>query len=65
MSVSVDVEILADHTLLLAIPAFAPAIIVVGVVVWVAMRDRRDEAESGDDGPHSENGGSADQDGPP
>jgi hypothetical protein len=65
MSVSVDVEILADHTLLLAIPAFAPAIIVVGVVVWVAMRDRRNEADSGDDGAHSENGGRADLDGPP
>jgi hypothetical protein len=33
--------VLADHTLLLAIPAFVPAVIVVGVVVFVAMRDRR------------------------
>jgi len=32
---------LADHTLLLALPAFAPAVVVVGVVVYVAMRDRR------------------------
>lgn len=31
----------ADHTLLLALPAFAPALVVVGVVVYVAMRDRR------------------------
>ncbi len=31
----------ADHTLLLALPAFAPAVVVVGVVVYVAMRDRR------------------------
>ncbi|CRZ17453.1 hypothetical protein [Mycolicibacterium neworleansense] len=38
--------ILADHTLLLALPAFAPAVVVVGVVVYVAMRDRR----RGDDG---------------
>ncbi len=37
-------DVLADHTLLLALPAFAPAIVVVGVVVWVAMRDRRDAA---------------------
>ncbi len=65
MNVPVDVEILADHTLLLAIPAFAPAIVVVGVVVWVAMRDRRNEATSGDDGAHSENAGHADQDGAP
>ncbi|WP_454792987.1 hypothetical protein [Mycolicibacterium lutetiense] len=49
--------ILADHTLLLALPAFAPALVVVGVVVYVAMRDRRrgdaqDEGtdSSGEDG---------------
>lgn len=35
------VEILSHHYLLLAIPAFVPAIAVVGVVVYVAMRDRR------------------------
>jgi hypothetical protein len=35
------IEILGHHTLLLAIPAFVPAIAVVGVVVWVAVRDRR------------------------
>jgi hypothetical protein len=42
---------LADHSLLLAIPAFAPAIAVVGVVVFVAMRDRRrgDDDEEDDD----------------
>jgi hypothetical protein len=42
------VEILAHHALLLAIPAFVPAIAVVGVVIYVAMRDRRtpDETES-------------------
>ena len=34
-------DVLAHHTLLLAIPAFVPAIAVVGVVVWVALRDRR------------------------
>ncbi|MGE5698041.1 MAG: hypothetical protein ACM4D3_23200 [Candidatus Sericytochromatia bacterium] len=36
-----DVDILAHHSLLLAIPAFVPAIAVVGVIIWVAMRDRR------------------------
>lgn len=35
------IQFQADHTLLLALPAFAPALVVVGVVVYVAMRDRR------------------------
>ncbi|QRY52560.1 hypothetical protein [Mycolicibacterium septicum] len=35
----------ADHTLLLALPAFAPALVVVGVVVYIAMRDRRGEPD--------------------
>ncbi|KHO25160.1 hypothetical protein [Mycolicibacterium setense] len=39
----------ADHTLLLALPAFAPAVVVVGVVVYVAMRDRRGGGEPRDD----------------
>ena len=39
-------EILAHHALLLAIPAFLPAIAVVGVVVWVAVRDRRTPGEA-------------------
>ena len=45
------VYILAHHALLLAIPAFAPAIAVVGVVIWVAMRDRRipDDASTVED----------------
>jgi hypothetical protein len=59
-------DYLADHTLLLALPAFAPAVVVVGVVVFVAIRDRRNKAEEDrDDGAHSENGGLADQDGAP
>jgi hypothetical protein len=36
-------EILADHSVLLAIPAFAPAFAVVGVVIYIAMRDRRED----------------------
>jgi hypothetical protein len=60
----------ADHTLLVALPAFAPAVVVVGVVVFVAMRDRRnsaadDDVETSDDTPHSENSGSGDHDGSP
>lgn len=43
-----DVQILADHSLLLAIPAFAPAILVVGVVIWVAVKDRRNADEDED-----------------
>lgn len=42
--------VLADHTLLLAIPAFFPAVIVVGVVLFVALRDRRQP----DDQPHDD-----------
>ena len=53
-----DVVILAHHALLLAIPAFVPAFIVAGVVIYVAMRDRRKRDE-----PHSEQTGSNDQDG--
>lgn len=52
-----DITILADHSLLLAIPAFVPAFIVAGVVAFIAMKDRRNR-----DGPHSEEPGSADHD---
>jgi hypothetical protein len=45
------VEYLADHTLLLALPAFAPAVVVAGVVVYIAMRDRRRNGDT----PQSEN----------
>lgn len=38
---SSHVQVLAHHMLLLAIPAFFPAVAVVGVVIWVAVRDRR------------------------
>jgi hypothetical protein len=67
--------VLADHTLLLALPAFAPAVVVVGVVVFVAMRDRRNSAgnnsagnngaETSGDGSHSENSAPGDHDGSP
>ncbi|MEV0359834.1 hypothetical protein AB0H71_27640 [Nocardia sp. NPDC050697] len=43
------VDVLADHSLLLAIPAFLPAFALVGVVVFIAVRDRRagdDDTES-------------------
>ncbi|MFC9437319.1 hypothetical protein [Nocardia sp. NPDC057030] len=37
------VDVLASHSMLLAIPAFVPAVAVVAVVVGIAMRDRRAE----------------------
>ncbi|KAB7753826.1 MULTISPECIES: hypothetical protein [Mycobacteriaceae] len=52
---------LADHSLLLALPAFAPAFVVAGVVAWVAMKDRR--AGSDGDETDSETPGSTDEDG--
>ena len=39
--VSAHVEYVAHHWLLLAGPAFLPAVVVVGVVLYVAIRDRR------------------------
>ena len=55
-----DITVLADHSLLLAIPAFVPAFIVAGVVAFIAMKDRRNK-----DRPHSEEPGSNEQDGSP
>lgn len=52
------IELLAHHGLLLAIPAFTPAIVVAGVVIYIAMRDRRSP-----DTPRGENSDSARQDG--
>ena len=51
-------EILAHHGLLLAIPAFAPAVAVAGVVTYVALRDRR----RGSDAPQGEKSGASRQD---
>lgn len=36
-----DVVILADHPIWLAVPAFAPAIVVAGVVIYIAAKNRR------------------------
>lgn len=44
----------ADHTLLLALPAFAPALVVVGVVVYIAMRDRRGGPRNDDGAPQDD-----------
>ena len=57
MTTDADVVLLADHSVLLAIPAFVPAFIVAGVVVYIAMKDRRNR-----DGSHSEETESTGQD---
>jgi hypothetical protein len=57
MTVQPDVAILADHSVLLAIPAFAPAFVVAGVVAYIAIKDRRKG-----DGSHSDGAASAGDD---
>ena len=42
------VEYLAHHWIVLAAPAFLPAVVVVGVVLYVAIRDRRADRSAGD-----------------
>ncbi|WP_197515568.1 hypothetical protein [Mycobacterium sp. E1747] len=44
------VTYVAHHMILLAIPAFLPAIVVVGVILYVALKDRRSPGESEDAG---------------
>ena len=41
-------QILAHHAVLLAIPAFVPAVVVVGVILYIARKDRREEREERD-----------------
>jgi hypothetical protein len=50
--VTAHVEYLSHHWILLAVPAFLPAVIVVGVVLYIALRDRRNgqDADSGNPG---------------
>jgi hypothetical protein len=38
----------AHHALLLAIPALVPAVVVAGVVVYIAVRDRRNPESNTD-----------------
>ncbi|RAU90437.1 hypothetical protein DQP58_23340 [Mycobacterium colombiense] len=51
--VTVHVEILAHHYLLLAAPAFLPAVIVVGVILYIALRDRREGRNTTGSAPES------------
>lgn len=45
--VTPHVEYVAHHMLLLAIPAFLPAIAVVAVILYVALKDRRNGRQPG------------------
>jgi hypothetical protein len=56
-----NVVILADHPVWLAVPAFAPAIVVAGVVVYIALKNRRGKSDTA----HSENSGAGRQDDSP
>ncbi|WP_170981001.1 hypothetical protein [Mycolicibacterium sp. CR10] len=38
-----DHVLLADHSVWLAVPAFAPAIVVAGVVIYIAVKNRQKE----------------------
>jgi hypothetical protein len=38
-------QLWAHHAALLAIPAFVPALVVVGVIIYIARKDRRQERE--------------------
>ena len=60
MTVASNVEILADHSFWLAVPAFAPAVVVAGVVVYIAVKNRRKADE-----PHSEKSAPATEEGAP
>lgn len=46
---------LAHHWIVLAVPAFLPAVIVVGVVLYVALRDRRARRSAGGATPGNSN----------
>jgi hypothetical protein len=48
------VEYLAHHWVLLAVPAFLPAIVVVAVVLYIALRDRRNGGKPDNAGQRSD-----------
>ncbi|MGB3371969.1 MAG: hypothetical protein WBA81_15215 [Rhodococcus sp. (in: high G+C Gram-positive bacteria)] len=47
MTPSDNVIYLADHSIVLALPALVPAFVIVGVVLFVVARDRRAERSEG------------------
>lgn len=44
MTAPAQIEILADHSVWLAVPAFAPAFVVAGIVIYIAAKNRRKDA---------------------
>jgi hypothetical protein len=46
MTAAADVVILADHSIWLALPAFAPAFVVAGVVFYIARKNRQKSDET-------------------
>jgi hypothetical protein len=53
---------LATHSLLLALPAFVPAVLLVGVIVAVAVRDRRRDDDGDEELPLEKWGDDRDDD---
>ena len=51
MTAGPDIEILADHPIWIAVPAFAPAIVVAGVVVYIAVKNRKKAVKNEKDKP--------------
>ncbi|CAN5511757.1 hypothetical protein BH09ACT7_BH09ACT7_58790 [soil metagenome] len=49
MTHPVEATYLGHHALLLAIPALVPAVVVAGVVVYIAVRDRRSPADTAEE----------------
>lgn len=60
MTTEPGVVILADHSVWIAVPAFAPAFVVAGVVIYVAVRNRRKG-----DAPRGDGTAAASEDGRP
>lgn len=48
MTVTPEVQLLADHPIWIAVPAFAPAFVVAGVVVYIAAKNRRKGGDTPD-----------------
>jgi len=49
MNTPPHIELLADHSVWLAVPALAPAVAVAGVVVYIAVKNRRREEKPDSD----------------
>lgn len=49
-------QLLADHSALLALPALVPAAVLVGAILYIARKDRREEAEEAETRRRAEEG---------